>query len=73
MPSPQFPGTFLFPPSTPTGQLIAPISLPGVCVCVCDVYVHMLRLCTCALCVCVLTAGNIVCLVCVLYVALSSK
>lgn len=29
LPSPQF-GTFLFPPTTPTG-LIAPISLPGVC------------------------------------------
>ena len=35
MPSPQFPGAFLFPPSIPTGQLIAPISLPGVCVYVC--------------------------------------
>ena len=29
LPSPNFPGAFLFPPTTPTGQLIAPISLPG--------------------------------------------
>ncbi len=28
LPSPGIPGTFVFPPSTPT-SLIAPISLPG--------------------------------------------
>lgn len=53
MPSPQFPGTFLFPPSTPTGQLIAPISLPGVCVtcmCTCWCYMHMCIVWMCTYC-----------------------
>lgn len=30
LPSPNIPGTFMFPPSTPTGQLIAPIHLPDL-------------------------------------------